>query len=1370
MNLQVSSRLRAVVLLEHELTSSRQEVLRSSHFQLLSFAKKAARIAHSLRYRLQFGRASEKMAVRVRYLFYGPPRFCLVWGHAYSWGFAMFRETVLGIFCAYVVLMTSAANAVDRFWIDTGGGFNNWNDASNWNPNTGFAQAGDNAFFDQDASYFVIVQSPSAADNVTFSDGTVTLGGGTLNIGGATLIDDPNATALANGATVVSSGPIWDSAADITVGDLGFGELTVDSSGSLTGHSIVIGDDPNSEGEVNVVGAGSALRSDGLTASQGIFIGNAGKGTLNITGGAIAETNIADNSGSIADLELGVQAGAMGALLIDGTGSTVTAEDMFVGRAGVGLITVSNGGLLDQSISITPDAILGLDPNSPSSSGTVTVTGDNSTWNMHDGTIGRSGTGMVTIEAGGNANASGLMTLGDDPNSSGSVTVTGAGTSEDSLLAVTGILTVGNSGHGTLDVEAGGDVTVGDDLRVGGLASSSLEHTVTVTGAGSRIDVIDRIELGWNSDSSLEVLAGGVVTALDTITIGEIDNISAQLTIDGSGSHVSTGAWLTIGNEGYGTLDVTNGGTAQAAFMQIGDSDDDDDGEGEGVVTVNGATSRIDVTTSSFFIGGSTNENGGTGSLTIENGALVRSDGVIIGSGEDNLFDGEGTLTVTGAGSKLDAKFYGTNILLVGEEGGGTLNVNSGGAVETAQLVVGLEAGSETASVTLDGSGTTMDIDSTVIIGDGRVGTLVVSGGAVLTSGTDNNSNATIGSDSTADGASVTVTGAGSVWDHQGTAGASQRIRIGSSGGADANGQRSLLSVLDGGKVLSHDLLVADGSTSGAGEMVIDGMADPNNVSTVSANGFMVIGDDSVGRLTVSGGGLLESTNPASSLDIGGTSNGAGSATVTGAGSTITSAFRFAVGRSSNGSLTISEGGTVTNADEGIISRDLGSTSSVSIISTTENPSTWNNNTSLYVGGDAGGAGGTATLDVFTGGVVNVANTMRVWGGGTVTLDGGTIAMSALDVIQIGDFNFVTGTVRFTGDQTLDDTPGAKLDELFGDVPVHTLEANQHLQVAANANLLGNLRMNAASASFSVGTTSDLSKLDWDAGTLNITAQSLTVGGSGLLGPSVIVDQNQGLNVTDPNSSVTVDAGSGLNVIRGQLGTTSTTNNGLILISNTTAVDFDLDDNGLGLTNNEDLVAIDATIAGDVVNNGAIELVGTVDFSDSVTLAASGTLGIDISGLADFDRLAASGSVSLGGTLDVDLNNGFTPTAGDSFGIVFANGGFGGTFDTLDLPDLSGLGLDWELNPGGSTLFLNVVSSLAGDFDGNGEVNGFDFLAWQRGESPNPLSQTDLNDWESNYGAPALQAAVTSAVPEPATLLMMLVAIPFTLIAPRSRG
>ncbi|MCH7752458.1 MAG: hypothetical protein IH898_09935, partial [Planctomycetes bacterium] len=69
---------------------------------------------------------------------------------------------------------------------------------------------------------------------------------------------------------------------------------------------------------------------------------------------------------------------------------------------------------------------------------------------------------------------------------------------------------------------------------------------------------------------------------------------------------------------------------------------------------------------------------------------------------------------------------------------------------------------------------------------------------------------------------------------------------------------------------------------------------------------------------------------------------------------------------------------------------------------------------------------------------------------------------------------------------------------------------------------------------------------------------------------------------------------------------------------------------------------------------------------------------------------------------------------------------------------------------------LTVTLVGPGDFDGNLVVDGADFLRWQRGQSPNPLSALDLTAWEDNYGmGGALLSSEAAAVPEPSSLLLL---------------
>lgn len=63
-----------------------------------------------------------------------------------------------------------------------------------------------------------------------------------------------------------------------------------------------------------------------------------------------------------------------------------------------------------------------------------------------------------------------------------------------------------------------------------------------------------------------------------------------------------------------------------------------------------------------------------------------------------------------------------------------------------------------------------------------------------------------------------------------------------------------------------------------------------------------------------------------------------------------------------------------------------------------------------------------------------------------------------------------------------------------------------------------------------------------------------------------------------------------------------------------------------------------------------------------------------------------------------------------------------------------------------------------GDFDHDEDVDGHDFLVWQRGNSPNALAANDLLEWQNNYGQPA-SAAVGRVVPEPTMLSLMVLMV-----------
>ncbi len=92
--------------------------------------------------------------------------------------------------------------------------------------------------------------------------------------------------------------------------------------------------------------------------------------------------------------------------------------------------------------------------------------------------------------------------------------------------------------------------------------------------------------------------------------------------------------------------------------------------------------------------------------------------------------------------------------------------------------------------------------------------------------------------------------------------------------------------------------------------------------------------------------------------------------------------------------------------------------------------------------------------------------------------------------------------------------------------------------------------------------------------------------------------------------------------------------------------------------------------------------------------------------------------------------------------------------------DLGQLALMIQFTDNSKGIFVsNLVAGVSGDFDNDGDVDGADFLKWQRGESFNSLSLLDLDAWETNFGSSANPLQETLAtVPEPSSLALLGVA------------
>lgn len=171
---------------------------------------------------------------------------------------------------------------------------------------------------------------------------------------------------------------------------------------------------------------------------------------------------------------------------------------------------------------------------------------------------------------------------------------------------------------------------------------------------------------------------------------------------------------------------------------------------------------------------------------------------------------------------------------------------------------------------------------------------------------------------------------------------------------------------------------------------------------------------------------------------------------------------------------------------------------------------------------------------------------------------------------------------------------------------------------------------------------------------------------------------------------------------------------------------------------------------------GMLNIVGDATFlPGSVT-----TLEIGGSEPGMFDQFAATGNVMLGGELVVRVLNGFVPPDDSVLPLIL-----GGSFADVPFSSVTFEGIEPAQIPATWTEQSNFLAphpTLAGDYDDDFDVDGDDFLAWQRGESLAPLNVGDLEVWKTAFNEPASGGAGASVhegprivIPEPGSGLLL---------------
>jgi T5SS/PEP-CTERM-associated repeat protein len=182
------------------------------------------------------------------------------------------------------------------------------------------------------------------------------------------------------------------------------------------------------------------------------------------------------------------------------------------------------------------------------------------------------------------------------------------------------------------------------------------------------------------------------------------------------------------------------------------------------------------------------------------------------------------------------------------------------------------------------------------------------------------------------------------------------------------------------------------------------------------------VGSIGTGTLSIETGGRVSNTN----ASIGATSSSDGTVTVTGIGSTWVNSGDLRIGSSGSGELSIQAGGSVSSAN-GIVAA---TGSSVGRVTVTGSGSNWTIDGRLSIAGNIASntSGGTAFVNIQPGGRVDVSQDTALFLSSQLTLEGGTLATTAINFESGGQFNWTSGTLHvgvFEGNLT--NPPGGTL-------------------------------------------------------------------------------------------------------------------------------------------------------------------------------------------------------------------------------------------------------------------------------------------------------------------------------------------------------
>ena len=982
----------------------------------------------------------------------------------------------------------------------------------------------------------------------TGGSGTLTMSGGTFTNADYVNIaqgSDSEGFATLNGGLFTADG--------LTVGASGTGTLTV-TGGTVTDSSgLTVGSGFNSLGIVSVSSGTISVAGDAI-------IGSNGSGTLTVGGGGTVLANGSFNA-------VGSNSGGIGELVINDGGTFVAAStSMDVGNSAgsSGELVVNAGGQLDFTLlqggaySVLQIGRGGATTTSPAATGSVLVTGTGAliNTNQHAITVGDEGLGSLTVAQGGTVdtgspdfNLSYSLALGND-GGDGAVTVTGAG----SELNVVGDIIDGRGGTGSLTIEDDGTATItstpADNGGVGiGNGPGSGPTATEIGGFG-----VATVTSGGVLDNQSN---GGMTVG------GNSDN--GSLIVSNSGT-VLAGTELVVGTAeqvsgtiygGMGQVNIQPGGTVlvndpslTGYAVAIGTANSNVDGPtstASGQVLVKGAGALLNANDGGISVGFLSE-----GNLTVSQGATV-----LTGSVNSSIYSalgiarqGDGSVTVSDAGSTLVAN----GDVYVGRAGSGSVTVENDGRV-----TIGLD-GQGNGSISIGGAG----YSSGTILYVGGSGTgLVTTGGDLFSTqsvvvgenGTDGT--LTIDNGGTVEAGQNIVLGASTTVAANDTivaAGASSTVvaapTLESADGSINVGPGGLLKSAAPHVEGSPSVRVGDGTGSSGSINVTGGTLDTGGnglAMGMFGNGNVVVGQ---------GGTVLAGSQFASdaALDIGEYSTGTGALNVTG-GTLVSTGGSVVIGDAGLGSINISGGGTVisnlASGDDAVIASTAGASgSSVNVSGTGSN---WQISGTLLVGNAALGE-----LSLTQGGSI-----------GAAALDAGAQSGSSGNIVVSGPSTLLNVTGQFTvgdaGNADLALSAGATIDAGNFDIGLQAHASGVvDIEGTSTLNATGAVNVgDAGNAVLSLGADATVNSTSFNVGTAGVLVEFGDPINTGTLTNSSSIVVDGGFNSTTAtarfvnNGLVVVENGGTENIVTPQVSGTGSmqisTNGDLVLNASSVA-------------------------------------------------------------------------------------------------------------------------------------------------------------------------------------------------------------------------